>query len=247
MRFRWSRICKHCGIKALTGERIHDQCFVCGPKAIHYQPPLPSYPQEWDTFINHRATASVSRKLNSVFTLTALGVYDGDFMKFPDAHEGQHAIRWFIHDPNTLFTQGEDQNIPRAWIDSVLAGLRRVNPFINKLESLRTADDESDLALHLEPSEAATSNQIAAIVSLAPASPPARRKIIIRKKGKAEAQFLDLLSPFVEPLHYLLLLPHGGHHVALPFSNLRLLDHQQRLSSWIGDAAFNWGQSAVGN
>ncbi|KAF8164583.1 hypothetical protein K438DRAFT_1857673, partial [Mycena galopus ATCC 62051] len=38
---RWNRSCKVCGIKALTGERIHDQCFVCGPKGVHYQPLLP--------------------------------------------------------------------------------------------------------------------------------------------------------------------------------------------------------------
>ncbi|KAJ7933508.1 hypothetical protein B0H13DRAFT_1592296 [Mycena leptocephala] len=69
--FQWNRVCKLCGIKvcyqkfrvlyhcfaqipeqALTGERIHDQCFVCGPKGVHYQAPLPPYPQEWDYFID---------------------------------------------------------------------------------------------------------------------------------------------------------------------------------------------------
>jgi hypothetical protein len=125
------------------------------------------------------------------------------------AHEGQHAIRWFIHDPDTLFTAGRENDIPREWIASVLAGLKRVNPFINQLELLRQSSDESDLALHLEHSDTVTSNEIAAIISLAPASPPTRRKIVIRKKGESEARFLDLLSPFVEPLHYLLLLPYG--------------------------------------
>jgi hypothetical protein len=125
------------------------------------------------------------------------------------AHEGQHAIRWFIHDPQTLFTEGQDRDIPQEWISSVLAGLKRVNPFIEKLELLRTSDDESDLALHLEHSEVVTSNEIAAIISLAPACPPTRRKIVIRKKGETEPRFLDLISPFVEPLHYLLLLPYG--------------------------------------
>ncbi|KAJ7631289.1 hypothetical protein DFH06DRAFT_905039, partial [Mycena polygramma] len=141
-------------IKALTGERIHDKCFICGPDATHLLPKLPPYPQEWETFIHERSTASLSRKLNRVFTLTALGVYDGDFMKFPPgvsavtlnggrtyhrilpAHEGNHAIRWFIHDPHTFFTEGRQQNIPDQWIVSVLAGLKRVNPFIEKLELL---------------------------------------------------------------------------------------------------------------
>ncbi|KAJ7827307.1 hypothetical protein B0H13DRAFT_1559831, partial [Mycena leptocephala] len=68
----------------LTGERIHDRCFVCGPTGLHYQPLLPPYPEEWDNFIHNRKTAGISRKLNNIFSLTALGVYDGDFMKFPD-------------------------------------------------------------------------------------------------------------------------------------------------------------------
>lgn len=104
-------------MQALTGKRIHTQCFVCGPNPSHYQPPLSPYPAEWDYFIDDRKTASISRKLNNIFSLTALGVYDGDFMKFSPgvsavtlaggrtyhrilpAHESQYAIRWFIHDP----------------------------------------------------------------------------------------------------------------------------------------------------
>jgi hypothetical protein len=100
--------------QALTGERIHNQCFVCGPKGKHYLPPLPLYPQKWDGFIHNSKTAGLSRKLNNLFSLTAIGVH-GDFMNFAPgvsavtlagsrtyyhllpAQEGQHAIRWFIH------------------------------------------------------------------------------------------------------------------------------------------------------
>lgn len=140
--------------KALTGERIHDKCFVCGPKGIHYEPPLPPYPHEWNCFIGDPKTAGISRKLNNIFSLTAIGVYDGDFMKFPDgisavtlaggctyhrmlpSHEGQHAIRWFIHDPAYIFTKGGEMHIPDSWINRALAGLEHVNPFIAELEKL---------------------------------------------------------------------------------------------------------------
>jgi hypothetical protein len=124
------------------------------------------------------------------------------------SHEGQHAIRWFIHDPVSMFTKGEEMHIPAAWISSTLAGLERVNPFITELEKLKVYDDSDDIALHIEHSDSAN-NEIAAIISLAPASPPSRRKLVIRRKGDDEPIFLDLLSPFTEPLHYLLLLPHG--------------------------------------
>ncbi|KAJ7791129.1 hypothetical protein B0H14DRAFT_2170834, partial [Mycena olivaceomarginata] len=66
----------------LTGERCHDECFVCGPKGSHYRPPLPPYPAEWDYFIHSPKVAPLSRKFNQLFCLAALGVYDGDFMKF---------------------------------------------------------------------------------------------------------------------------------------------------------------------
>ncbi|KAJ7840778.1 hypothetical protein B0H13DRAFT_2366007 [Mycena leptocephala] len=169
---RWNRVCKICGIKALTGERIHDECF----------PPLPPYPHEWDFFINNRKTSGISRKPNNIFSLTAIGVYDGDFMKFPDgiaavtlaggrtyhrmlpSHEGQHVIRWFIHDPWAMFIKGAEMEIPRSWIDSALAGLERVNPFIAELEKLNVYDDDDDMALHIEHFDS-TTNEIAAVVS----------------------------------------------------------------------------------
>jgi hypothetical protein len=80
-------------------------------------------------------------QLNNIFSLTAIRVYDGDFMKFAEgvgavtlaggrtyhrmlpSHEGQHAIQWFIHDPVPMFTKGEEMHIPAAWISSTLAGL----------------------------------------------------------------------------------------------------------------------------
>ncbi|KAJ6611526.1 hypothetical protein B0H10DRAFT_359241 [Mycena sp. CBHHK59/15] len=135
----WNRTCKHCGIKVLAGERCHDRCFVCGPKGSHYLPLPPPYPEEWETFIHDRKTSSLSRKFNQLFSLTALGVHDGDFMHFSPgvsavtlnggrtyhrilpAYEGQHAIRWFIHDPHAIFAKGDDLQIPRecpADIDS---------------------------------------------------------------------------------------------------------------------------------
>ncbi|KAF7336399.1 ATP-dependent DNA helicase [Mycena venus] len=225
IRLRWNRKCKWCGIQGLTGERLHDKCFICGPKRTHYQPPLPPYPEEWEVFINDRKTASISRKLNNIFTLTALGVHDGDFMKFSPgvaavtlaggrtyhrilpANEGQHAIRWFIHDPSAIFVKGTELDIPQTWVQATLAGLERVNPFIAKLQNLSTANDEN-IVLEVEHTDSIT-NEIAAIISLAPASLPTRRKVVIQRKGNDKPIFLDILSPLVEPMHYLLLLPHG--------------------------------------
>jgi hypothetical protein len=160
--------------QVLTGERCHDRCFFCGPKGNHYLPLLPPYPEEWGTFLRDRKTGSLSRKFNQLFSLTALGVHDGDFMHFsPD-----------------------DLQIPREWINSALARLERVNPFISELENLNVYHDDDDIALHLQYSDSDPSAEIAAIISLAPASLPTRRKLVFRKKGADAPVFLDLFPSF---------------------------------------------------
>ena len=256
----WNRKCKHCGIEVsiyrhsgtvllrlwvqgLTNERLHDKCFVCGPNGNHFLAQLPEYPDEWNSFINDRRTANLSRKLNNLFTLTAIAVHDGDFMKFGpgisavtlnggrtyhrilSAREGQHAIRWFIHDPSAFLQQGSKFDIPQTWIDATLAGLNRVNPFIKELKHLRASNEDDNLALHIEQSDT-NIHEIAAIISLAPASPPSRRKLVIQRKGNDKPIYLDILSPFVEPLHYLLLLPEG----TLGWSPSRLTQDNKKFS-----------------
>jgi hypothetical protein len=119
-------------LQALTNERLHDKCFVCGPNGTHYQPLLPPYPDKWDPFIYG--------------TLTVIAVHDGDFMKFGGVsavtlngnqtyhrifpvNESQHAICWFIYNPSAMVAQGKTFQIPEAWIAATLAGLQRVNPY----------------------------------------------------------------------------------------------------------------------
>jgi hypothetical protein len=108
-----------------------------------------------------------------------------------------------------MFSKGQSMDIPSQWVDTTLAGLERVNPYISHLEDLNVYDDEDDIALHLEYSDAGPDSEVAAIISLAPAALPTRRKLVIKRKGTVQPIFLDLFSPFVEPLHYLLLFPYG--------------------------------------
>ncbi|KAK0433783.1 hypothetical protein EV421DRAFT_1842712 [Armillaria borealis] len=223
---KWTRTCKYCGIKVLTNERTHDDCFVCGPHGSHALPHLPPYPDEWQVFLAHRQLGASSRRLNSLFSLTALGVYDGDFMHFKSgvaavtlnggrtyhrlipAQEGQHAIRWFLHEPGQRYVQGAEQSIPKNWIDAALAGLQRVNPFVKELQNLQTQDDEQ-MALHIEEPSSIVGSDVAAVISLSPNAPPSRRTIVIKRIGEDHHRFLDLLSPYVEPLHYVLFFPYG--------------------------------------
>jgi len=82
--------------------------------------------------------------------------------------------------------------LPTAWIDSALAGLRRVNPFIDKLKQLALSSD-TEMALHLDEPANISADEVAAVISIAPASKPSRRKIVIRRVGETKHRFLDLL------------------------------------------------------
>lgn len=190
---------------------------------------MPPFPDEWNTFLHHAHLGSLSRSLNNLFTMTAPGVYDGDFKHFNSgvaavtlaggrtyhrmipATEGEHAIRWFIYDPSVLFSCGVQFNIPQSWIKSAIQGLERVNPYVRHLDRLRVMSENSDyeLALHLDLPERIPQDEITAVISLAPACPPTSRTIVIRRKGETVHRFLPLTSPYVEPLHYVLLFPFG--------------------------------------
>ncbi len=124
------------------------------------------------------------------------------------AQEGQHAIRWFLHEPGSRYLQGVEQSIPENWIDAALAGLLRVNPFVKELQNLRTHDDDQ-MALHIEEPSSIVGDDVAAVISLSPNAPPSRRTIVIKRIGEQQHRFLDLLSPYVEPLHYILFFPYG--------------------------------------
>ncbi|KAH7099957.1 hypothetical protein BKA62DRAFT_620641, partial [Auriculariales sp. MPI-PUGE-AT-0066] len=95
----WNCTCRTCGIsvspccclavrtlrnasQVLTGEPIHDLCRFCGPKGKNLLPRLPPYPAEWNAFIDSPDISTVSRILNNMFSLTALGVNNGVFFHF---------------------------------------------------------------------------------------------------------------------------------------------------------------------
>jgi hypothetical protein len=54
------------------------------------EPPLPPYPEEWDCLITDRKTGSISLKLNSIFSLTALGVYTATLLSSPTVSQQLH-------------------------------------------------------------------------------------------------------------------------------------------------------------
>ncbi|KAJ7858872.1 hypothetical protein B0H13DRAFT_1449980, partial [Mycena leptocephala] len=62
--------CSTCGIKIAAHKT--STCFVCGPDGAHNLAPLPPYPAEWNFFLSDHRLSPLSRKLNNIFSLTAL-------------------------------------------------------------------------------------------------------------------------------------------------------------------------------
>ena len=89
--------------------------------------------------------------------------------------------------------------------------MQHINPYIKQLDNLRKCldNDKSEMALHLDQPHQITSDEIAAVVSLAPACPPTSLTIVIKCKNDSMHHFLPLLSPYIKPLHYVLLFPYG--------------------------------------
>jgi hypothetical protein len=125
------------------------------------------------------------------------------------SEEGDHPIHWFIHDPQALFDHGVHCKIPFQWIHNALAGLERVNPFIHKLEKMAIFDEDNEMALQIYQPDSVTTNEIVAMITLAPAACLKHREIVIKPIGEPDHHFLDPLSPLIEPLHYVMLLPYG--------------------------------------
>jgi len=159
--------------------------------------------------------------------MTAIGVEQGHFKTFEAgvapvtlaggsiyhrviaADSGSHPIRWYLYDPSALAEEAKTLKLPPDWIDAVYDALLNVNPFIPEFETLsQSQDDTESLAIQLQYPAHVTANEVAAVVSLDPAGEPSPRTFVIRRKGGKD-QFLDHTSPLIEPMHYVLLFPHG--------------------------------------
>jgi hypothetical protein len=253
IRLDWGGVCATCGVQVrasgsflamcahlrqvLSGDS--NACFVCGPNGAHLLDRLPAYPPEWSVFIDSPNLGGLSRKLNNLFCLTAMGIYDGEWMKFDSgvasvtlaggrtyhrmipADSGEHPLRWMVYDMETLRSEGTRMELSDAWVSAALEGLQAVNPYIRKLANLSAVpDDDSQLALHLDLPTSVSTSEVAAVVSIAPACIPTPRKYVIRFRGETEHRFLASTSPLIEPLHYPLLLPYGtlGWRIGLQYT-----------------------------
>jgi hypothetical protein len=89
--------------------------------------------------------SSSSRRLNNLFSFTAIGFTGQPRSIPPDAHveisgrsyhrmlhldQGGHSLRWFLYDEAERTQQAEQYDVDSAWLDAMRTCLERVNPYV---------------------------------------------------------------------------------------------------------------------
>lgn len=155
---------------------------------------------------------SFIRKLNGLFSFTAISVSSGDFTpaygavaitgrvnhRILDPENGAHSWRWFLYDSTGRTTAADQLRVPQKVVDATCRMLEEFNPFLNKVRSAMTSTDASSYAVFLD--KPSTGGEIATIVSAQSlASIQGRRIVVIRTDSRPVSEFIDIISPSYEP------------------------------------------------
>jgi hypothetical protein len=212
----------------------------CCSKGKYLLPALPSYPRaiEEEFEIYNQQLNSLSRKLNNLFAFTILGV-TGGFRKLPapsnvaitgrvyhqilDLTQGNHSLRWFLHDESGRNSQAMQQQVPVGLVSAIRQMLIQVNPFIQHLRASFQPNHLQHMALELYTPSTSSGGEIAAIIHGNNLHQVHPRSVLIQQNGNPTPQKIDILSPLYEPLQFPIFFPHGtpGWSVDKPMSQIR--------------------------
>ncbi|CAG8641606.1 26675_t:CDS:2 [Racocetra persica] len=217
MTFTWDRSCPYCSTMLLTDE-LAEFCCNHGKRIL---PLLPSYPTDINSIFNNTNISTLSRKLNSLFTFTAIGV-QGQFVhlsppssvcitgrtyhRILPANMPNHSIHWYLYDEQERYLAAQSREIPDTWVSIIQSMLTCINPYVHSLQMLR--DNSSSTAL-LELCENTSTGEVAAIIHANNTTSLSPRSIIIWRHTDTAPKFVNILSSQYEPLQYPLFFPHG--------------------------------------
>ena len=170
-------------------------------------------PEELDEVYMDETFSHQSRKLNSLFSFTSIGV-DGHFVRFPGGvssvviqgrvyHRilpGQTAnspLRWILYDATEREHAAENLNVDSRIVATITNVLNNINPFIHSLHRLR-ADTRENRALILDTNTAG--EEIAAIMCIDNTTQISPRSVVIHYQTDNQPTFLNSLNAYYEPL-----------------------------------------------
>jgi hypothetical protein len=221
-RSQWNKHCSFCNALLLNTER-NGYCCSNG-KAI--PPSLPPLPQGILSITNNRNISPYSRRLNSLFSFTALGASKG-FQSFQtgvwnvaitgrtyhrlfDISNTEHCLNWYLYDEDERQNAALDRKIPLPWIAVIQHDLDDVNPYMHHLRHFSsTWTDNTHAISALELSDASTTGDFAAVMHADNTTDISPRSVVIWRNSENDPSFIPIFSRHYESLQYPLLFPHG--------------------------------------
>ena len=224
------RRCHTCGVELLTGEKAG---FCCGPRGNRYAAvdPLPSLPDEFNTFLNSPDISRLSRKLNLIFSFAAMesthafpapgnpsfvAVTGRIYHCVRTCPQDDTAIQWMLYDgfkDSSIPHHTQARDVPSSWIQALRTSLTLHNPFVLTVISLRDLQLQQPLQFSTASIVVQDSGcaEIAAVMCYENTlrSQISPRSLLISTINNG-AQSISTVSRLWEPMAYPLLFPHGS-------------------------------------
>ncbi|KAK4700477.1 ATP-dependent DNA helicase PIF1, partial [Phenoliferia sp. Uapishka_3] len=215
--FRWLETpCATCGVYLLDQES-KGWCCLNGKVVVPRLPPLPPVLQA----IPEPLKSTISRRLNSSFSMSALGI-SGQFAKLPPGpfalaitgrayhrllptSRPSHPINWFLHEG---VDKARAQDLDVALLSAVRVALLDSNPLLQIYRDFGNwHPNAADAILELQdPSQA---GEIAAVFHLGNSANIDQRSVHVFRSNSVYPSRISVLSPLYEPLQYPVFFTHG--------------------------------------
>lgn len=168
-----------------------------------------------------------SRMINNLFSFAGIGV-TGSFEHFSTGISGgppavaitgrtyhlirnteytDHSIHWFLYDEQLLRSKAMECGAHITVVQAITDDLRDINPYVHQLQHFRGTALRPPRILELQ--DHSSPNDFAAIMHASNSTTINPRSILIHRRRTHQPEFINILSHHYEPLHYVLLFPHG--------------------------------------
>lgn len=248
----WNRRCHHCSALLLTGENL-SYCCNNGQKIVPALPPLPRNIQQLieSPTTSSRNLSSSSRRLNNLFSFTAIGATQGfnhfstgsasvaitgrTYHRMLDVTDPNHSFHWFLYDETEREAHGREWEVEIPWTRAVKRDLDEVNPYVHQLRLFERTREDSTTALEIF--DTSSNGDFAAVMHAANSTNIRPRSILIWRNSEERPSFVSILTRHYEPLHYPLLFPHGSRGWGLSAPDP---SHPENITNMLGFTQREW-------
>jgi hypothetical protein len=219
----WGAPCTLCHSPLLSSEK-NGWCCAQGKYKL---PNLQQYPPAFDAFLrqNIQHIQPYARTLNNLFAFTAIG-FSGKQHRYGngpasvvitgrvyhrmlnlDTEDG--SLKWFLFDEQAQghHQAGTHQGVPEPFTTACKQLLEECSPYLRQLRHAIQTTGPNAFRIHLDRPVAG--GDVAAIINPYNLHEIRGRRIVVSPIKGPVSDFIDILSPFYEPLQYPLLFPYG--------------------------------------